>query len=250
MAACTEHDSRTVDAPEQAIATEGVSDRLGLMTTLPILWSEGDDFTALLAPDAQAHWALDALGQNHEVAAIDILTPDALAGLELLVLAQPRMLSPEENVALDDWVRGGGHALVFADPMLTGHSEYGVGDKRRPQDVALLDTLLARWGLALEAAPPSAETRFVAFGGGELPLAAHGELTRREPAGGAQSDCTDRLGRVLTMCAIGKGRAVILADAAILEAEEAPDAAVLVAFEELIGMAKEGPAAASGKSGE
>ena len=213
---------------------------LGLMTTLPILWAEGDDFGAMLSADAQSHWAFDVLGRSHDVIAVDLLTPEALASLDLLVLAQPRMLSAPENVALDNWVREGGHALIFADPLLTGHSEYGIGDKRRPQDVVLLDTILARWGLILGSATPRTETAFVSLGGGSLPLEAEGAFTRAEPADGAQADCRDRLGAVLMICSIGQGRAVLLADAAVLESHETPGLPVIAALQELLAMAGDG----------
>lgn len=228
--------------------------QLGLMTTLPILWSGEGDFADMLSADARQHWALGVLSEQYDVAALDILADDTLRGTELLVLAQPRMLSGAENVALDSWVREGGHVLIFADPMLTEHSEYGIGDKRRPQDVALLDTILARWGLTLTPSTRKLETVFASLGDAELPLRAEGFFTRRDPAGGAQANCEDRLGPILVSCAIGKGRAVILADAAVLEAghdsDHGADAGSAAALRELLGMAGEMPQSRPGKSGE
>ena len=68
-----------------------------------------------------------------------------LSHVTRLLLAQPRALSGPENVALDAWVRGGGHLLLFADPMMTGESRFGIGDRQRPQDVILLSPILNRW---------------------------------------------------------------------------------------------------------
>ena len=47
-------------------------------------------------------------------------------------------------------MRGGGRVLLFADPMLTRHSAFALGDRRRPQDVVLLSPILARWRLELQ----------------------------------------------------------------------------------------------------
>ena len=244
--------SETSGAPIEA--TGEAKAQLGLMTTLPILWSGNGDFADILAEDAQQHWALGVLSEKHEVAALDTLSRDTLSKTKLLVLAQPRMLSGEENVALDSWVREGGHVLIFADPMLTEHSEYGIGDKRRPQDVALLDTILARWGLTLTPTTPRLETVFARLGDAELPLRGEGYFTRRDPAGGAQADCEDRLGPTLVSCAIGKGRAVILADAAVLEAGHGSDHGAndgsADALRALLGIAGETPQSRYGNSGK
>ncbi len=235
-------------------ATGEIKPQLGLMTTLPILWSGEGDFAEMLSADAEQHWALGVLSEQYDVAALDTLSRDTLRATKLLVLAQPRMLSGAENVALDSWVREGGHVLIFADPMLTEHSEYGIGDKRRPQDVALLDTILARWGLTMEAGPPKLETTFVPLGETQVPLQAEGTFALREPAGGAPADCTFAVGRVLVRCTIGSGRAVILADAAVLEAhpwaEDAIDRPSAAALRELLGMAGETPQSRYGKSGK
>src|SRR3546814_16916837 len=48
----------------------------------------------------------------------DVLSEDALAGADLLILAQPRALTPVELLVVDEWVRAGGRALLFADPAL------------------------------------------------------------------------------------------------------------------------------------
>ena len=135
-------------------ASRSGPDAIGLFTTLPILWAESDDLRGLLRSDTPPHWALAALRARGEVKPVDSLMPrkDAplVPGVGLLVMAQPRALAPQENVALDDWVRRGGRLLLFADPLLTEESAFAFGDRRRPQDVVLLSPILARWGLRLE----------------------------------------------------------------------------------------------------
>lgn len=192
---------------------------LGLMTTLPILWGEEDDFAARLSNGAAPHWARAALDEEFELVAFDTLEAPKLAGLARLVLAQPRPLSAQENVALDEWVRGGGQLLLFADPMLTAHSRFPIGDRRRPQDVVLLSPILRHWGIELAFDPDQPEgERAVDLGGVTVPVDLAGQLSAGEGSG-----CAVRAGGVMAECRIGKGRVVILADAALLAEAEAGD---------------------------
>lgn len=139
-------------------------------------------------------------------------------GLGQLVIAQPRPLSPTENVALDSWVRGGGQLLLFADPLLTAHSAFAVGDPRRPQDVVLLSPILTRWGLELIFAEDQpGGLRLVPGPGPAIPVNLRG--TWRASGEGCQVEVD---GLVAT-CRIGQGRVVAVADAEVL-ADADPDA--------------------------
>ncbi len=123
---------------------------LGLMGTIPIYWGESEGIGQLLAGEVTSHWARGRLEADFNLNPLDTLSTETLRGLHYLLLAQPRALSPAENVALDAWVREGGHLLLFADPMLTGESQFAIGDRRRPQDVILLSPILEHWGLDLQ----------------------------------------------------------------------------------------------------
>ena len=126
---------------------------VGLVSSLPIVWPESQDISELLSQNDAEHWVLAALREQGEVRVLDSLdgADGALPLPEgaLLVMAQPWPLSPQENVALDRWVREGGRLLLLADPMLTFESAYALGDRRRPQDMAMLSPILSRWGLRL-----------------------------------------------------------------------------------------------------
>lgn len=198
---------------------------LGLFTTLPIYWAEADSVSAYLSGTSQRHWVRSLLESRYRIRLLDTLAPAAdaegvpLVGLSALVLAQPRVLSPQENVALDRWVREGGRLLLFADPMLTGHSAFGIGDKRRPQDVILLSPLLSHWGLRLEfdeAQPLEERTTMVL--GQPVPVQLAGRFAL-DPEGEGGAACALGAEGLLAQCTIGQGRAVILADAHLLEEE-------------------------------
>ena len=217
---------------------------LGLMTSLPILWAGNDAFASLAEEQEESHWAKTALEARYTIDPVDALTDEALKKLEVLVLAQPRALSPEENVALDAWVRAGGRVLLFADPQLVGDYEYPLGDPRRPMDTALLSPILARWGLELVQGEGRVE--ILDFGGSEMTIAAAGTF-RQIPADG--SACTVTLEDVLASCAIGKGQVVVLADATLVEdpvgGTGSPDA-----LDALLGMTQGGHGDEAGKSRE
>ena len=192
--------------------------KLGLMGSIPIYWGEAEDIEGLLGGDAAPHWARAQLERGYRLEPLDTLAGDSLAGLDFLLLAQPRALSPAENVALDTWVRAGGRVLLFADPMLTGRSRFAIGDRRRPQDVILLSPILDHWGLRLEfdigRAPGIA---LVESGGAVIPVNLPGQFA--DVAG--DSDCTIEANAILARCRIGAGRAIVLADAAMLDLHDA-----------------------------
>jgi len=194
--------------------------RIGLFTTLPILWNEAPDVASLLNDSDEQHWARAILVGHGALIPLDTLSAPGGNGpldqLDWLVLAQPRPLGPQENVALDDWVRGGGRLLLFADPALTEQSAFPIGDPRRPQAVVLLSPILKRWGLELrfDEAQPFGDRPGMVMGESvpvNLPghFIAQGHPKCRLLGGGLAADCS-----------IGKGRVVALADAAVLERDD------------------------------
>lgn len=190
---------------------------LGLMGTIPIYWGEAGDFSEVLAGGENAHWARERLEADYRLSPLDTLDEESLAGIDFLMLAQPRALSPAENVALDAWVRGGGRLLLFADPMLTGESRFAIGDRRRPQDVILLSPILDHWGLALafdEDRPVGAA--LVRAAGAAIPVNLPGSID----VGDGEGDCAILVPEVLAECRIGWGSALVLADAALLDLHE------------------------------
>lgn len=196
------------------------SPKLGLMSSLPIYWGDTGQFGAVLAKDAQAGWVRPALEDRYVLEPLDTLDSESLARVSRLLLAQPRPLSPDENVALDAWVRDGGRLLLFADPMLTAHSEYPLGDRRRPQDVALLSPILRHWGLdlVLDTAQQQGERR---VRNGAMTVGVEMAGAFRVVPGGT---CTLAAEDVLAICPLGRGRATILADAALLDDVRGDDA--------------------------
>lgn len=219
-AACSA--SADADPAVEQVGEQMAQPRLGLMSTLPIYWNEAVEFSDLLNQDQSANWVRAVLERDYAIEPLDVLTRETLAPLDRLILAQPRALSPEENVALDDWVRDGGRVIVFADPMLTRHSEYRLGDPRRPHDVALLSPILARWGLELEMdASQGDDERMVDAFGISIPVRIAGTFAARDEGNeGGDGECTLSDNRLMARCTIGEGRALLIADAAILDEDD------------------------------
>ncbi len=192
----------------------------GLFTSLAILWSDSPDLDADLRGDQAPHWARNVLEQRGPIVPLDSLTGPPghapLDGLARLVIAQSRPLSPAENVVLDNWVSGGGHLLLLADPALTEDSNFAIGDPRRPQAVALLSPILGRWGLDLlfdDSQVLGEQQRELM--GAELPVNLAGHFATR-----GQANCRLWAGGLAVTCKIGQGRVVAVADAAVLERDD------------------------------
>ena len=201
----------------------GEKPALGLLTSLPIYWSESDGIREALDGGKRVHWARTTLEQDNRLVPLDTLDSMDLKSIDRLVMAQPRPLAPAENVALDDWVRAGGKLLLFADPMLTEHSRFAIGDRRRPQDVVVLSPILKRWGLELQFDEDQPDgVRVVSGDGLEIPVELAGTLVHVAP--GAPSQCALAMSGLMANCRVGKGAVTVIADAAILDRDRTADA--------------------------
>lgn len=193
------------------------STRIGLFTSLPLLWSDTPELAGELSSDTAPNWVKAVLAEHGQIVALDTLAsaagPRSLAGLKRLVIAQPRALSPPENVTLDEWVRGGGQLLLLIDPAYTEESPFALGDPRRPQATAMLSPILARWGLELKFdAGQSIEENGRDIMGFSVPTVLPGTFATR-----GQANCRLWGDGLAVTCAIGKGRVLAVADAAVLE---------------------------------
>lgn len=188
---------------------------VGLFSTLPIYWGEGD-MAEILDGSNSRDWVRDIIEQRFDIEPLDTVEPDAIDGLDRIIMAQPRPLAPSENVALDNWVRAGGQLLIFADPLLTRHSDFALGDRRRPQDVVLLSPILTRWGLELrfDDAQPS-EERLISASGNQYPVNLAGQFVAT-----GDGKCTISEAGLFAWCSVGNGRVTLMADAVILDSEE------------------------------
>lgn len=182
--------------------------RLILMTALPIVWGTGGAFD----PNSRPAETFRALEREYDVHPVDAIDAAALRGARLMLLAQPRVLAPEELVALDQWVRDGGKILILTDPFLAASGTLPLLDVRRPPERGLLDPLLSHWGVRLEETEEDDVVDHLTGPGGRRRLA----LFR--PGGFAATGNSCRIAGKpwLARCRIGRGEALLVADADLL----------------------------------
>lgn len=200
---------------------------VALMTSLPIYWPAGANMADMAAGNVELPWIRQELEKSYILTPLDTLSPDSevanapspLAGVDRLMVVQPRGFSPADNVALDAWVRAGGQALIAIDPMLTGHYDLSIMDPRHPVVSALVPNVLGHWGLGIrfDENQPLA-VRQVDLDGTPLPVLMAGQLVLDDQAqAGAGTQCQLKAENIVAQCRIGKGRVTVLADAAIFE---------------------------------
>lgn len=188
-------------ARETPPARPAAKPTLLLLTTLPLVFGEQFSLQGGGSP------ALKALQSRYRVAPISVTSPAELSKGKLLVMAHASAQTAENLVALDDWVRGGGRVLLLADPMLEWPSSRPLGDPLRPAPMFMDTGLLQHWGLRLDAPDKRGPTMRL-LGGYEVLTASPGALSGK---------CAISADRLVARCAIGKGRATIVADADLLD---------------------------------
>ena len=174
--------------------------RLALLTSLPIIL--GEDFGL----QDNGSPALTALSTHFKVTPISTTSAAELRDVRLLLMAQPTAQTPENLVALDDWVRDGGKVLLLADPLLEWPSKRPLGDPLRPPPMFTDTGLLAHWSLRLDAPDQR--------GPAVRSLVGYRVLT--DAPGALHGGCAIGADRLVADCKIGKGWAVIIADADLL----------------------------------
>lgn len=178
--------------------------RLLLLTSLPLVFNENFGLGGSGSP------ALKKLRTQYEVLPISVADNSELSKARLLLMAQPPTQTAENLVALDQWVRRGGHLLLLADPMLEWPSKRPLGDPLRPPPMFMDTGLLAHWGLRLDASDRRGPA-IRKLGGYDVETVSPGSLT------GA---CAISDNRLVARCRIGAGSATIVADADLLDVDD------------------------------
>ncbi|MFL6800528.1 MAG: hypothetical protein ACJ8EQ_01995 [Sphingomicrobium sp.] len=172
---------------------------LMLLTSLPLIFSE--DFSL-----GGGSPALEKLTDRYRVVPISVTSAAELAKGRLLLMAQPLAQAPENLVALDEWVRSGGRVMLLADPMLEWPSKRRLGDPLRPAPMFADTGLLAHWGLRLDA-PDARGPMLRQLAGRGIETVSPGALSGR---------CAITADRLVAQCAVGQGKALVVADADFL----------------------------------
>ncbi len=181
-----------------------------LLTSLPIAFPE--EFTL----DAPKSPAMAALEREFRVKPVSLADSRSLAGGSLLLMAQPQAQPAEVLVDLDHWVRNGGRLLLLADPVLEWPSQRPLADPGRPP-LAFADTgLLGHWGLRLDS-PDRLGPSSYTVDGVTVHTLSPGTLVT------TGTDCSLRSGGFIADCRVGRGRAIVIADADFIDVERRRD---------------------------
>ncbi|TRD10716.1 hypothetical protein FGU71_01765 [Erythrobacter insulae] len=196
------------------------------MTSLPIYWPGNLDFSTLGSDNAELPWQRVLIERCHTIEPLDTLSQDdagtdPLVAIDRLAVIQPRGLSPADNVALDDWVRSGGKLLLMLDPVLSGEYALPLGDPARPVDTALIPPVVERWGMEISVVAHDEWDDGItsAQWGPRTVTIIHGG--RISKANGDGAPCELYADNVIAHCQIGKGTVTLVADAAVVEHQEA-----------------------------
>lgn len=176
--------------PAQPI--QPVADRpaLAVITALPLFWDAQGRADAAIVTVLRTRFTVQPIDDARQL---------DLSRARLLLLAQPRAMTPDALVAVDRWVRDGGRAVVLADPLLRWPSDLPMGDRRRAPATSLLEPLLGHWGFAFDRIE-DAERRWFLPDGALLTLS------------GAQM-----AGDMVQRKQIGRGKVVLLGDADLID---------------------------------
>jgi hypothetical protein len=182
-----------------------------MLTGLPLRWSAGGDIAAMIAEGANDDPALARLTAAGPVSLVDSLVDHVPPPGGALLIAHPRALAPQELVAIDAFVRGGGRAVVLADALSGWPGRHPLGDLRNAPVTSLLTPLLDHWGVTLAAAPADESAALPAdVDDARLRLFSAGRFDRLPPTCRAFAD------RHVARCSIGAGEAWLVGDADLI----------------------------------
>lgn len=182
-----------------------------MLTGLPLRWSVSSSIAAMIAEGTNDDPSITRLTATGPVSLVDSLADHAPPPGGVLLIAHPRALAPQDLVAIDAFVRGGGRAVVLADALSGWPTRHPLGDPRNAPITSLLTPLLDHWGVTLGAAPTGeSESLSVDIEGARLRLFSAGRFDR------LPSSCRAYAGRYAAHCRIGRGEVWLVGDADLL----------------------------------
>jgi ABC-type uncharacterized transport system involved in gliding motility auxiliary subunit len=121
---------------------------LGIITSLPLDTGAGGMMAAMQG-QAQPFMIYQELNQTYTTKMLDPGFTSIPRDIDVLMIAQPGNLTPQQNFAIDQFVLGGGRALVFVDPNseLMAASQPPGGEPAGPTS-SDLPQLFHAWGIA------------------------------------------------------------------------------------------------------
>jgi ABC-type uncharacterized transport system involved in gliding motility auxiliary subunit len=120
---------------------------VGLISTLSL---DGDQLARMQGQPSQPEQVLSQLRQIYEVRTLATNVDKIPDDIDVLMIVQPSKLPPATEYAIDQFVMGGGHALVFADPNAEfSMARPAMGQRPSGPSAADFDAVLKSWGVEL-----------------------------------------------------------------------------------------------------
>ncbi len=157
------------------------------------------------------HWQ-----DQYDMEAVDSLEGLKDGSTDIVMLVQPRAMAPADLAELDVWVREGGKAVIMTDPDLIWPSELPLGDPQRPLPSGLLSPLLKHWGLELVSEDDTASSVELEFADYKFATVGVGQFQAIGQKTSDGSVCKFSDPQFIAQCQIGKGYAILVADADFL----------------------------------
>src|SRR5581483_2193663 len=122
---------------------------IGIVSSLPLDTGAGG-MAAMLQGQAQPFIIYQQLAQNYATKMLDPNFTSIPSSVDVLLIAHPPQLGPEQAYAIDQFVLKGGRALVFVDP-LSEISQASAGMSGAGTVESSMPSLFQAWGLGLTA---------------------------------------------------------------------------------------------------
>lgn len=188
--------------------------KLGLMTSIPLILGEVS-VEQMVSGQSEPAVAYTVLKKYYNVIPLNAID-DRVSQFNHILLAQANPLTAEELVRLDRWVREGGHIVILSDAALQWHSEYSLGDKRRPLFTSLLSPLFSYWGLEQLLLMDDPKQQIIDIDDYQINTVtpAQWSMVTSEAKG---VSCNLSENRFEAICTIGEGRAVLIGDSDFID---------------------------------
>ncbi|PJE77860.1 hypothetical protein CI610_03208 [invertebrate metagenome] len=124
--------------------TQKEKPKIGLMSSLQV--NGGFD---MMSRQSSGPWvSISQLEKNYDISNLDMSVQEIPSNLKLLILIHPKKLSEQTLYAIDQFVLGGGHALVFVDPVAESDNAGGMGMMGMGGDKSsTLGPVFEAWGI-------------------------------------------------------------------------------------------------------
>ncbi len=122
---------------------------IGIVSSLPLDTGAGG-MAAMLQGQAQPFIIYQQLAQNYATKMLDPNFTSIPSSVDVLLIAHPPQLGPEQAYAIDQFVLKGGRALVFVDP-LSEISQASAGMSGAGTVESSMPSLFQAWGLGFTA---------------------------------------------------------------------------------------------------